>query len=410
MQDWWPAGWYALHVGKSKPEQVVQDALVQARIAEMPEESTLERGIVGAIKLARVAKSSEVEHQFCFPTFGSACYSIVAAKPFECAIQGASGKPGRWMITDPKVIAEFEKALADAPEETFPDILPDTAHAMGAKQSEKQKSNKRARIGYFQLPASQPHKPPKEVPAPRRTYAENQSGPAPSRSTGAAASEVLAPATQPEASEVFVPATQPEAAEVFVPPTQPEPPLSAGAGYRDEVFNFHFDNAKVADASKAIPDPLEPMIQRLRACNTTKALRKETVPLELFSGFQDGDATYETIRSWLDAILADDRTNRAIAEDTTFSIRLLAPIPFRLAVQTVALRQAWPTEGLLLSAQSNIGWMEMPDTRIWEVDGDEQARSPNIPFFIGLKASMRKTSLKDTHCKRTFVNSNGSLS
>ena len=281
---------------------------------------------------------------------------------------------------------------------------------MGAKQSEKQKSNKRARIGYFQLPASQPHKPPKEVPAPRRTYAENQSGPAPSRSTGAAASEVLAPATQPEASEVFVPATQPEAAEVFVPPTQPEPPLSAGAGYRDEVFNFHFDNAKVADASKAIPDPLEPMIQRLRACNTTKALRKETVPLELFSGFQDGDATYETIRSWLDAILADDRTNRAIAEDTTFSIRLLAPIPFRLAVQTVALRQAWPAEGLLLSVQSNIGWMEMPDTRIWEVDGDEQARSPNIPFFIGLKASMRKTSLKDTHCKRTFVNSNGSLS
>ena len=195
-----------------------------------------------------------------------------------------------------------------------------------------------------------------------------------------------------------------------MPPTQPEPPLSAGAGYRDEVFNFHFDNAKVADASKAIPDPLEPMIQRLRACNTTKALRKETVPLELFSGFQDGDATYETIRSWLDAILADDRTNRAIAEDTTFSIRLLAPIPFRLAVQTVALRQAWPAEGLLLSVQSNIGWMEMPDTRIWEVDGDEQARSPNIPFFIGLKASMRKTSLKDTHCKRTFVNSNGSLS
>ena len=169
----------------------------------MPEESTLERGIVGAIKLARVAKSSEVEHQFCFPTFGSACYSIVAAKPFERAIQGASGKPGRWMITDPKVIAEFEKALADAPEETFPDILPDTAHAMGAKQSEKQKSNKRARIGYFQLPASQPHKPPKEVPAPRRTYVENQSEPAPSRSTGAAASEVLAPATQPEAPEVL---------------------------------------------------------------------------------------------------------------------------------------------------------------------------------------------------------------
>ena len=78
--------------------------------------------------------------------------------------------------------------------------------------------------------------------------------------------------------------------------------------------------------------------------------------------------------------------------------------------QIPALRQAWPAEGLLLSIQSNVGWMEMPDTRIWKVDGDEQARSPNIPFFISLKASVRKTSLKDKHCKRTLVNSNGSLS
>ena len=396
LQDWWPAGWYVLHVGKNEPSSAVQQALeaMQQDIADMPSEQSLDKGLVGIIKLARVAASKDVQHPMCFPEYGDSCYSIVAAKKFKEAIHGVSGKPGRWTISKPDIIQQINEALIGVEEQEFADILPQSARPMGKRKSDEEASEvpKRQRkggSGYFVYPPSQPGKEPKVVPASKKRRVEQ---PEPKQTNSQCTTEPKPAEPKEEATSSDDQASQ--GVRVYVPPTQPDPARNAEI-YSDEDFNFSFENAAAAAASDAIPDPLAPLLESLARCSSAGALRKVALPDSLFEGFRDVEDTYATVTSWLNSIYEDDRDNRAIAQDPAFSIKLLVPTPFRVAVQTVGLRQAWPPEALLLGLQSSIGWMERPDTRIWEVLGDEQMRTPNIPFFIGMKASMRKTSLKD---------------
>ena len=145
-QDFWSGGWYFLHVGKSEPQEDVVAAL-QAYSSErnvpIPEEAALPNGIIGAIKLARVCNSKDVDHPLCFSSFGGSAYSIVAAKEFSQAIQ-ASGKPGRWIVPPGPILDEATQAFECSPETQFSDILPPTVK-WDQSRAKQRKENQESR-------------------------------------------------------------------------------------------------------------------------------------------------------------------------------------------------------------------------------------------------------------------------
>ena len=415
-QDWWEPGWYLLHVGGGALPQAVAQKLAELSIEDMPLETDLPKGIVGAVKLDRVCNSADVDHALCFPDFGGSCYSIVAAKDFGKGIP-AQGKPGRWLLQENN---EVQQLLENTAEATFNDILPDSARKMGPKK----KDAKRKGHPYFEWPATQRHKGVVTRSAPTRTRAPSCNAAGPQRSSNAGAEAKPLPAEPAESNGVLVadnaavaanaavPSQQEsqaaeeddaavpsdkegQAVEVVVPPTQPSVEDDAERqGFGDERLGFFFRGAR-AQATLNIPDPLREILERLKACESSQSFRSQTVPQQLFSGLTEIETVYHTITKWLTEIYDDERDNNSVAADPGFSLKLLAPVPIRVAVQTISLREAWPAEALLLAVQSNLGWLERPHCRLLEVAEDKQVRSPNIPFFVGLQPSMRKTSLKD---------------
>ena len=70
----------------------------------------------------------------------------------------------------------------------------------------------------------------------------------------------------------------------------------------------------------------------------------------------------------------DQRDHVEVGADSMFSLRFLLPVPFRISIQTVALAEGWPTEGLALAVASNVGWLEL---KTWR-NSQQIATSPNF--------------------------------
>jgi hypothetical protein len=163
----------------------------------------------------------------------------------------------------------------------------------------------------------------------------------------------------------------------------------------DEHAGFSFqDLTRVASGSASLADPLVAVMAKLDNVQTLAELRAVIHPPGLFEGLKDGDTTYDTTLTWLGEIESGRQNHVELGADTTFSTRLLLPMPFKVAIQTVALSEGWPTEGLALAIASNVGWLEHPQTRIKQRSTDDHHRSANIGFFHGMDPSLGKSSLK----------------
>ena len=107
-----------------------------------------------------------------------------------------------------------------------------------------------------------------------------------------------------------------------------------------------------------VTDPLTAIMEKVRRARTPAELRAILHPKTLFKGLEDVEATEKTVLGWVASIDSDRRDHREIGSDSTFSIHYLIPVPFREAILTVARREGWPAEALLLCIQSNVGWLE----------------------------------------------------
>ncbi len=169
---------------------------------------------------------------------------------------------------------------------------------------------------------------------------------------------------------------------------------SAVPVYEDAAAGFAFqDLTRAATGAAALPDPLENLLQQIHDCRDMAGLRALIHPQGLFAGLRNADGTYATVRGWLNEIKADHR-NHYEFNQTHYSIKLLMPIPFSLAIQTVASAEGWPAEALAIAIGSNVGWLEHHGTRLKQKQNDDHSRGQNIPFFQGMDPSLRKTSLK----------------
>ena len=141
-------------------------------------------------------------------------------------------------------------------------------------------------------------------------------------------------------------------------------------------------------------DPLPAVLERVRVARDFLELRRVIHADGQFAGLSDAETTTSTVIQWLHDIVADRRDHIEVGADSQFSLRHLIPYPFRVAIQTVALSEGWPAEGLALAVASNVGWLEHPATRIRQRVADEHQRSPNIGIFHGMDPSLGKSSLK----------------
>jgi len=171
----------------------------------------------------------------------------------------------------------------------------------------------------------------------------------------------------------------------------------------DELAGFCFqDLSRAVPRSASLLDPLSDLLSKITSARTVQDLRAVIHPAGLFDGLNNAEATYTTTSRWLCEIEADQQNHVEIGADDSFSIRMLLPVPFRVAIQTVALAEGWPAEGLLLAVASNVGWLEHHATRLKQRSTDDHGRSPNIGFFHGMDPSMGKSSLKN-YATRTLL-------
>ena len=196
--------------------------------------------------------------------------------------------------------------------------------------------------------------------------------------------------TNGNAQMALVPASQAEdGAIILATQNGSEVPV-----YEDAEAGFAFqDLTRLATGAAALPDPLENVLQQIRDCRDMATFRALIHPEGLFEGLRNGDGTYATVRTWLSAIKADQR-NHLELNATPYSIKKIMPVPFALAIQTVASAEGWPTEALAIAIASNVGWLEHHETRLKQKQSDEHSRGQNIPFFQGMDPSLRKSSLK----------------
>ena len=164
--------------------------------------------------------------------------------------------------------------------------------------------------------------------------------------------------------------------------------------YEDKEAGFVFEDLTRADTgAAALTDPLEKLLQQINDCQDMTSLRSLIHPQGLFADLNSADKTYATVREWLNQIKSDHRNHCELSQ-ASYSIKLLVPIPFAVAIQTVSLAEGWPPEALAIAIGSNVGWLEHHGTRLKQRRNDAHSRGQNIGFFQGMDPSMRKSSLK----------------
>ena len=162
----------------------------------------------------------------------------------------------------------------------------------------------------------------------------------------------------------------------------------------DDVLGFQFrDASRSAAESEVLLDPVETLMPRVRACGGLAELREIIHPLDLFHEFRDRRTTYATILRWLEEIVTDGRSHTEVGEDSTFAVRLLAPVPFCQAIITKSRKEGWLPESLLQQLLVNGGWLEHHGARLVLKPTDEHTRATAIAAFNAQHPSQGKSSL-----------------
>ena len=115
-------------------------------------------------------------------------------------------------------------------------------------------------------------------------------------------------------------------------------------------------------------------------------------PIDLFDGLSDERQVYDTVKSWLHAIIDKDQKVGLLSAEGA-SMHKLDVEPFRKAIWAVSVREKWPQEFLHQGIMVNTGWLEHESTRLRLRHDEEHERTPNVPSMARAPPTMRKSSL-----------------
>ena len=227
----------------------------------------------------------------------------------------------------------------------------------------------------------------------------------------AAEDSQAAPSTPAEASQAapttpalqIVPSSQVEAASQVASPER----LTQGGNsvplFEDETWGFSFQDLSRQAGDPAMQDPIPAILDRVKNAATWSSFRREVHPPDLFDGLQTAKQIRKSVYERIQVILQRGHSHRQLAADCgQFSLRLLAPIPHKKAVDAICLRQGWSREGLWQGFLVNMGWLEHHASRAVSEPGDVHGRALPIAAFFGGPPSLRKSSLKKFVCSQLF--------
>lgn len=166
-------------------------------------------------------------------------------------------------------------------------------------------------------------------------------------------------------------------------------------GLTNDVHGFRFQ-ASTPDCGRGGAqqrEETESLRIAVNDCENLKALHTLIYPGGLFDGFQNEDATYNTIKEWLNEIIDDPKDHLKVCANQAYSLRHHMPSPIVEAVMGLALANGWHPEAVMLLLESNISFMEHHASKIAEKNLCLHQISPAIAVFLGAEPSARKSSL-----------------
>lgn len=168
----------------------------------------------------------------------------------------------------------------------------------------------------------------------------------------------------------------------------------------DPDMGLHFVDCKRLRAEdSAFEDPLEHAQDAL----TMRDWKLQVHPKNLCQGLGSAKEAYTTITAWLQEIMVSNLTDLQLAQEAnSFSLTLLAPVPFAKAIRAVSLHEGWSKEGLWQGILANASWLECQGSKLTDTCGAEHQRSCGIPCFFAGPPSTRKSSMKKMICKTLF--------
>lgn len=86
----------------------------------------------------------------------------------------------------------------------------------------------------------------------------------------------------------------------------------------------------------------------------------------------------------------------------SYPFRKMMPAPYHKALQCLSQANGWSLEACHQALICMIPWLEHSETRLREFKEEKHTRPTNIPAFVGMAASDRKSSLK-TFMTSTFL-------
>lgn len=124
-QNWWPLGWYLLHVGR-EPGHVKPDwqQALQLTWPDVPNESTLPHScIVGKLRFGRIVRGDTLNHPWVLASSGNWCYIIEESIEFAEPILDIKGNQCVWYMKNGAAIEHIAAATAAGMHRNFPDVF-----------------------------------------------------------------------------------------------------------------------------------------------------------------------------------------------------------------------------------------------------------------------------------------------
>jgi hypothetical protein len=188
-------------------------------------------------------------------------------------------------------------------------------------------------------------------------------------------------------------------------------PLTQGGGalplLDDADWGLNFVDATRRAPSVDLVDPVTAVLHQIRAAGTRAELRLCMHPPNLTHGFRNTEETYHTVSLWCRQVVIEESStvNEIAAASAQVSLRYLVPIPHRVAIGAVGVRNGWPKTGLLQGLLVNMTWLEHHSTRLVDAPGEEHKRAATIAALFGGPPSIRKTSLNHFVSRRALQTS-----
>lgn len=174
---------------------------------------------------------------------------------------------------------------------------------------------------------------------------------------------------------------------------------SPGPRLCDDFFGFDFGDAdlKKNQQMQNQADRTKEVLHAAQKTMNIKDLYKVLYPKNLFVGLGDTKLAPKTIQGWLEDALSNSRelNHRELAAAAQhFDMRMTAPLPWILAIDSIATHDGICPESLSLALDANIGWLEHHATRLRHCStSTHRGVSPAPAVMLGSAVSAKKSHI-----------------